>query len=199
MGRISGVVEQRVTERRSGLVSISGLVLVAWAAYSLWSLRSVFFALFLMVGIPLLLLAMVFPAWRSPTQMLTGGMGRAASGAARGAAQLSGGAVNAGGRQRSWLVEERSFRVIDATGATHECALRGYLVGGSLRVGDDVTVVGRRTRHGVLLVRWVRVTATGATIRGRVPLGAQAAKARSVVLCIGAAIALLATLSALLA
>jgi hypothetical protein len=68
------------------------------------------------------------------------------------------------------------FRVTDPSGAPYDCEILGELRAPPPKLNDDVEIVGRRRRDGVIQVRVLRNRVSGTTLRGRVPLSTTGSK-----------------------
>ena len=72
-------------------------------------------------------------------------------------------------QERLVVIERRPFVVRDASGAHHDCYIRGELRGAPVRLGEQVRVQGRMERGtGLLRVARLTNTTTGATSTGHV-------------------------------
>lgn len=72
-------------------------------------------------------------------------------------------------QERLVVIERRPFVVRDASGAHHDCYIRGELRGAPVRLGEQVRVQGRMERGtGLLRVARLTNTTTGATSTGHI-------------------------------
>jgi hypothetical protein len=80
------------------------------------------------------------------------------------------------GRPGSRPLDIARFRIVDGGGVPHDCEILGELRAPPPRLNDDVEVVGRRRRDGVVQVRRLRNQVSGTSLRGHVPLSVSAAQ-----------------------
>lgn len=90
-------------------------------------------------------------------------------------------------------VPEHLYRIRIASGEEVQCRMVGELQGANIKLGDRVSVRGRRTAHNVFDVSLL-TTAYGSTVRGRLPPGVRNGRAAALILIVLIILILLALL-----